>query len=416
MNFQELNLPNALLRALRDKEYERPTPIQMQAIPAALEGRDILGTAQTGTGKTAAFALPVLANLLRRPPVGRGRPIRALILTPTRELALQIDESLGDYAKYTPLRTCVVFGGVNQRPQIDCLKRGVDVLTATPGRLLDLIGQGHISLKQIEFFVLDEADRMLDMGFIHDIRRLLPLLPGQRQTLLFSATMPKTIERLAADLLNDPVRVAVEPVASVVDTIEQRLCYVEKPEKKHLTDVYKELMQNYGRKTDKDIKAVVRITTSDVGVSGANIFYSLQEPTRNVILGNALKVTHKNCKGMEDFTENIESIFDYYREVLKGVMWLCDIWIEHPANAMAGIMKQAGFGKKLLAETVEQFKATTGDEPCSAYEIYCGICESITIARQEKTTERGLLALEEKIAGCVSKRWHEYDIPGTVKY
>ena len=209
MNFQELNLPNALLRALRDKEYERPTPIQMQAIPAALEGRDILGTAQTGTGKTAAFALPVLANLLRRPPVGRGRPIRALILTPTRELALQIDESLGDYAKYTPLRTCVVFGGVNQRPQIDCLKRGVDVLTATPGRLLDLIGQGHISLKQIEFFVLDEADRMLDMGFIHDIRRLLPLLPGQRQTLLFSATMPKTIERLAADLLNDPVRVAI---------------------------------------------------------------------------------------------------------------------------------------------------------------------------------------------------------------
>lgn len=160
MNFQDLNLPNALLRALRDKEYERPTPIQMQAIPAALEGRDILGTAQTGTGKTAAFALPVLANLLRRPPVGRGRPIRTLILTPTRELALQIDESLGDYAKYTPLRTCVVFGGVNQRPQIDCLKRGVDVLTATPGRLLDLIGQGHISLKQIEFFVLDGADRI----------------------------------------------------------------------------------------------------------------------------------------------------------------------------------------------------------------------------------------------------------------
>ena len=199
MNFQELNLPNALLRALRDKEYERPTPIQMQAIPAALEGRDILGTAQTGTGKTAAFALPVLANLLRRPPVGRGRPIRALILTPTRELALQIDESLGDYAKYTPLRTCVVFGGVNQRPQIDCLKRGVDVLTATPGRLLDLIGQGHISLKQIEFFVLDEADRML----------------------------------------------AVEPVASVVDTIEQRLCYVEKPEKKQA--LISALKENDGR-------------------------------------------------------------------------------------------------------------------------------------------------------------------------
>ena len=244
MNFQELNLPNALLRALRDKEYERPTPIQMQAIPAALEGRDILGTAQTGTGKTAAFALPVLANLLRRPPVGRG-----------------------DYAKYTPLRTCVVFGGVNQRPQIDCLKRGVDVLTATPGRLLDLIGQGHISLKQIEFFVLDEADRMLDMGFIHDIRRLLPLLPGQRQTLLFSATMPKTIERLAADLLNDPVRVAVEPVASVVDTIEQRLCYVEKPEKKQA--LISALKENDGRsvlvfsRTKHGADRIARIVSKD---------------------------------------------------------------------------------------------------------------------------------------------------------
>ena len=209
MNFQELNLPNALLRALRDKEYERPTPIQMQAIPAALEGRDILGTAQTGTGKTAAFALPVLANLLRRPPVGRGRPIRALILTPTRELALQIDESLGDYAKYTPLRTCVVFGGVNQRPQIDCLKRGVDVLTATPGRLLDLIGQGHISLKQIEFFVLDEADRMLDMGFFDDIMTIVRRLPAERQTLMFSATLPPKIRELARQILRKPVEINI---------------------------------------------------------------------------------------------------------------------------------------------------------------------------------------------------------------
>ena len=234
MNFQELNLPNALLRALRDKEYERPTPIQMQAIPAALEGRDILGTAQTGTGKTAAFALPVLANLLRRPPVGRGRPIRALILTPTRELALQIDESLGDYAKYTPLRTCVVFGGVNQRPQIDCLKRGVDVLTATPGRLLDLIGQGHISLKQIEFFVLDEADRMLDMGFIHDIRRILPLLPRERQTLFFSATMPDDIVKLANTMLRNPAHVTVTPPASVVETIRQSVLFAEKAEKRTL--------------------------------------------------------------------------------------------------------------------------------------------------------------------------------------
>ena len=232
MTFQELNLPAALLRALRDKAYERPTPIQEQAVPPVLAGRDLLGTAQTGTGKTAAFALPVLAHLLRRPRRDGCRPIRALILTPTRELALQIDESFADYAKYTSIRTCVVFGGVNQKPQTDRLAQGADVLTATPGRLLDLIGQGCISLKDLEFFVLDEADRMLDMGFIHDIRRLLPLLPRRRQTLLFSATMPRPIERLAADLLHEPQRVAVAPVASVVDTIEQRLCYVEKAEKK----------------------------------------------------------------------------------------------------------------------------------------------------------------------------------------
>ena len=241
--FSALGLTDRTLEAIRSKGFETPSPIQRLTIPALLDTEktnDIIAQAQTGTGKTAAFGLPILERL--RPLKGAAQ---ALILVPTRELALQIDESLGDYAKYTPLRTCVVFGGVNQRPQIDCLKRGVDVLTATPGRLLDLIGQGHISLKQIEFFVLDEADRMLDMGFIHDIRRLLPLLPGQRQTLLFSATMPKTIERLAADLLNDPVRVAVEPVASVVDTIEQRLCYVEKPEKKQA--LISALKENDGR-------------------------------------------------------------------------------------------------------------------------------------------------------------------------
>lgn len=221
MNFQELNLPNALLRALRDKEYERPTPIQMQAIPAALEGRDILGTAQTGTGKTAAFALPVLANLLRRPPVGRGRPIRALILTPTRELALQIDESLGDYAKYTPLRTCVVFGGVNQRPQIDCLKRGVDVLTATPGRLLDLIGQGHISLKQIEFFVLDEADRMLDMGFFDDVTKIIEKIRNRRNLGLFSATISQEVMTVSWMYQRDEVEITVRPEAESRPDITQ---------------------------------------------------------------------------------------------------------------------------------------------------------------------------------------------------
>ena len=234
MNFQELNLPNALLRALRDKEYERPTPIQMQAIPAALEGRDILGTAQTGTGKTAAFALPVLANLLRRPPVGRGRPIRALILTPTRELALQIDESLGDYAKYTPLRTCVVFGGVNQRPQIDCLKRGVDVLTATPGRLLDLIGQGHISLKQIEFFVLDEADRMLDMGFIHDVTRILDKLKSRRNLGMFSATISREVMDISWMYQRDPEEITVQAKEENKPDIAQYRIDVGQNDKAHV--------------------------------------------------------------------------------------------------------------------------------------------------------------------------------------
>jgi ATP-dependent RNA helicase RhlE len=233
MTFQELQLPASLLKALQEKQYQTPTPIQIQSIPIVLEGCDLLGTAQTGTGKTAAFALPILAQLLRHPaPQGVRRAIRALILTPTRELALQIDESIGDYAKYTRLRSCVIFGGVSQRPQTDQLARGVDILTATPGRLLDLITQGYVSLQQIEYFVLDEADRMLDMGFIHDIRRLLPLLPQQRQTLLFSATMPKPIEQLAATLLHKPQRVSVAPVSSVVDRIEQQLCYVEKPDKK----------------------------------------------------------------------------------------------------------------------------------------------------------------------------------------
>lgn len=233
MTFQELNLPKPLRRALDDKEYETPTPIQQQAIPPALRGRDLLGTAQTGTGKTAAFALPILTQLLFEPAQREAhRPIRALILTPTRELAIQIDDSLADYARYTPLRHAVIFGGVSQVPQVKQLAGGIDILTATPGRLLDLMNQGFVRLDRIRHFVLDEADRMLDMGFIHDIKRLLPLLPKRKQTLFFSATMPDSIEKLAASILRDPVRVAVAPVASVVDTIEQRLLFVEKADKK----------------------------------------------------------------------------------------------------------------------------------------------------------------------------------------
>ena len=234
MKFQDLGLSAPLLRAVSEKGYETPTPIQEQAIPPALEGRDLQGCAQTGTGKTAAFTLPILQLLAQEPPVRGRRPIRALVLTPTRELAIQIDECCRDYARYTPIRHCVIFGGVNQRPQVEALERGVDLLVATPGRLLDLIGQGYISLDAIRFFVLDEADRMLDMGFIHDIRRILPLLPAKRQTLFFSATMPEEIAALAARILHDPVLVTVTPPASVVETIAQRVYFAEKSEKSEL--------------------------------------------------------------------------------------------------------------------------------------------------------------------------------------
>ena len=234
MKFQDLRLSEPLLRAIGEKGYTDPTPIQQQAIPPVLEGRDLQGCAQTGTGKTAAFTLPMLQLLAAEPaPKGR-RPIRALVLTPTRELAIQIDECCRDYARYTPIRHCVIFGGVNQRPQVDALQKGVDLLVATPGRLLDLIGQGYVTLDAIRFFVLDEADRMLDMGFIHDIRRILPLLPERRQTLFFSATMPESIAALAAKILRNPVLVTVTPPASVVETIAQTVHFAEKAEKSQL--------------------------------------------------------------------------------------------------------------------------------------------------------------------------------------
>jgi ATP-dependent RNA helicase RhlE len=234
MTFKELNISEPILKALINKEYENPTPIQEQAIPVALRNRDIVGIAQTGTGKTAAFAIPIIQLLTHQPVAKRQRKIQALILTPTRELAIQIDECFTDYASYTELRHTVIFGGVNQNPQVEKIKRGTDVLIATPGRLLDLINQGIIHLDDIKHFVLDEADRMLDMGFIHDIRRILPLLPKMRQTMLFSATMPTAIAELSRTILYKPTRVEVAPAASVVDTIQQSLYFVEKPEKSKL--------------------------------------------------------------------------------------------------------------------------------------------------------------------------------------
>ncbi len=235
MTFKELNISEPIQKALINKKYERPTPIQEKAIPAALSGRDLLGIAQTGTGKTAAFAIPIIQQLDQ---AGRSdyrkRPIKALVLTPTRELAIQIGESFLDYSKYTDLRHSVIFGGVNQRPQVDKLRRGVDILVATPGRLLDLISQNHISLKHIEHFVLDEADRMLDMGFVHDIKRLLPMLPQEKQTLFFSATMPPAISRLSQSILRDPKIVKVIPETSSTAMIDQHLYFVEKLKKSEL--------------------------------------------------------------------------------------------------------------------------------------------------------------------------------------
>ena len=233
MTFNELNLSAPVLRAVAQAGYESPSPIQAAAIPPVLAGRDLMGCAQTGTGKTAAFALPMLDRLTASSPRKKGA-IRALILTPTRELALQIGESFEAYGKYLTLRSTVIFGGVGQAPQVAALKKGVDILIACPGRLNDLVGQGLLDLSNIEIFVLDEADRMLDMGFVHDVKKVIAKLPRQRQNLMFSATMPKEIEQLAAGILHDPAFVKVDPVSSTVDRIQQSLYFVEKGNKKFL--------------------------------------------------------------------------------------------------------------------------------------------------------------------------------------
>ena len=232
-DFQSLGLSNTLLRAVEAEGYTTPTPVQQQSIPPLLEGRDVLGVAQTGTGKTAAFALPVLQIMNRKKPQGK-RFIRALILSPTRELAAQIDERFAAYSEHMDLRHRVIFGGVNQNPQVRALQKGLDILVATPGRLLDLIGQGHIDITRVEFFVLDEADRMLDMGFIRDIEKVIKLLPKQRQNLLFSATMPKSIAKLAGTFLNNAVMVDVSPKEMTVDRIEQKIMFLRKADKRRL--------------------------------------------------------------------------------------------------------------------------------------------------------------------------------------
>ena len=235
MTFQDLKLISPLLANVRDAGYTVPTPIQEATIPLVLEGDDVLGCAQTGTGKTASFALPILQRLLQQPSRRPdARVIRALVLSPTRELAMQTWENFEQYGRGLPLRSCVVFGGVGQGAQAEALHQGADIVIACPGRLLDLMGQGLVRLDWVEIFVLDEADRMLDMGFIHDVRRVVRSLPDRRQTLLFSATMPPDVEKLALDLLTEPKNVKVDPVTSTVEAIDQCLYYVDKGNKKHL--------------------------------------------------------------------------------------------------------------------------------------------------------------------------------------
>ncbi len=234
MKFNELNLLEPILNALTKQGYTEPTPIQQQAIPYVLEGRDVMGCAQTGTGKTAAFAIPIIQRIHASKQVDNSNKIRALIVTPTRELAIQIEESFKNYGSELKLRYTVIFGGVNQTQQVNRLKNGVDVLIATPGRLLDLQQQGFIKLGNLEIFVLDEADRMLDMGFIHDVKKIIKLIPAKRQTLFFSATMPKEITSLANSILTDPVKVEVNPVSSTAEMIEQALYYVDTSAKKDL--------------------------------------------------------------------------------------------------------------------------------------------------------------------------------------
>jgi len=234
MLFAELGLIQPIAQAVASEGYEKPTPIQARAIPHVLAGRDLLGLAQTGTGKTAAFALPILQRLAHIAP-GRGhRHIRCLVLTPTRELASQIGESFSTYGRHLPLRTTVIFGGVGEAAQKQALKQGIDILVATPGRLLDLSGQGFVDLRQLEVFVLDEADRMLDMGFIHDVKRVIAMLPSRRQTLFFSATMPPEAQDLADRLLIKPETVAVTPPSTTAEKVEQEVFFVEKGDKRAL--------------------------------------------------------------------------------------------------------------------------------------------------------------------------------------
>lgn len=288
MTFKDLELIEPILKALDEKGYTSPTPIQQQAITPALNNRDILGLAQTGTGKTAAFTLPIIQKLHLEN--SKSRDIKALILTPTRELAIQINDSLKDYTKYTKIRHCVIFGGVKQTAQVKELKGGIDILVATPGRLLDLMTQGIIRLQTIRYFVLDEADRMLDMGFIHDIKKILPKLPKEKQTLFFSATMPNTITKLSHSILQNPVRVEVTPVSSTVDTIEQNIYFAEKAEKR---DLLISLLQK------EDVESILVFSRTKYGADRISRALAKAKITSAAIHGN--KSQNARQRALSDF-------------------------------------------------------------------------------------------------------------------
>jgi len=292
MNFESLGLIEPIYKALQEEGYHTPTPIQQQAIPIVLEGRDLLGCAQTGTGKTAAFAIPIIQILHGRKELAKGKKnIKTLILTPTRELAIQIAESFGAYGRHAGLEHTVIFGGVGQHPQTVALRRGVDILIATPGRLLDLMNQGYVNLKHLEIFVLDEADRMLDMGFIHDVKKVLAAIPVQRQTLFFSATMPPEIVKLSNSILNKPVKVEVTPPSTTAQTINQSLYFVEKGDKK---DLLVHLL------SDKSIERVLVFTRTKHGankvVKDLNKFQIRAEAIHGNKSQNARQLALKNFK------------------------------------------------------------------------------------------------------------------------
>lgn len=288
--FAQLQLIEPLQKAIQETGYTTPTPIQLESIPHLLKGSDILGCAQTGTGKTAAFALPILQNLFLKNRRLEPKQARALILTPTRELAVQIEESFRTYGKHLRIKTALIFGGVSQGPQVRAMAGGVDVLVATPGRLMDLIQQRFVSLSQLEIFVLDEADRMLDMGFVHEIKKIIAMLPQRRQSLFFSATMPPDIQKLASTMLTNPVRVEVTPTSSTVDVIEQSVMYVDKAQKRNLL---RHILQ------DKQLRRVIVFTRTKQGANRVVEVLDKSGLSSAAIHGN--KSQNARQRALEDF-------------------------------------------------------------------------------------------------------------------